>query len=154
MTPPRHRPSGGRRLERRLAGRSERAQNWLDERLGTSSFARRALRTVFPDHWSFLLGEIALGCLVVLVVTGVFLVLLLQPRTPARGDLRRPLRAAQGRAGSPAAYDSTMRLSFEVKAGLLMRQTHHWATLVLVAATVVPPVPGLLHPGHSAGRGS
>ena len=53
--------------------RFERAQDWLDERLGTTSFARRALRRAFPDHWSFLLGEIALGCLVVLVVTGVFL---------------------------------------------------------------------------------
>ena len=61
------------RQERAAVDRFERTQRWLDERLGTTSFARVALRRVFPDHWSFLLGEIALYCLVVLVVTGVFL---------------------------------------------------------------------------------
>jgi ubiquinol-cytochrome c reductase cytochrome b subunit len=120
---------------RGAADRFERAQNWLDERLGTTSFARRVLRTVLPDHWSFLLGEIALGCLVVLVVTGVFLAFFYTPDT--RGVTYdgpyAPLRGEQ----VSAAFDSTMRLSFEVKAGLLMRQMHHWATLVLVAAIVV-----------------
>jgi ubiquinol-cytochrome c reductase cytochrome b subunit len=120
---------------RGAADRFQRAQNWLDERLGTTSFARTALRRVFPDHWSFLLGEIALGCLVVLVVTGVFLTFLYIPDT--RGVTYdgpyEPLKGAQ----VSAAFDSTMRLSFEVRAGLLMRQMHHWATLVLVAAIVV-----------------
>jgi ubiquinol-cytochrome c reductase cytochrome b subunit len=123
------------RQERGAVDRFERAQNWLDERLGTTSFARRALRTVFPDHWSFLLGEIALGCLVVLVVTGVFLTFFYTPDT--RGVTYQgpypPLRGEQ----VSAAYNSVLRLSFEVRAGLLMRQTHHWATLVLVAAIVV-----------------
>jgi ubiquinol-cytochrome c reductase cytochrome b subunit len=120
---------------RGAADRFERAQNWLDERLGSTSFARRALRAVFPDHWSFLLGEIALGCLVVLVVTGVFLSFFYTPDTrgvPYDGPYA-PLKGEQ----VSAAFDSTMRLSFEVKAGLLMRQMHHWATLVLVAAIVV-----------------
>jgi ubiquinol-cytochrome c reductase cytochrome b subunit len=117
------------------ADRFERAQNWLDERLGTTSFARTALRRVFPDHWSFLLGEIALGCLVVLVVTGVFLTFFYTPDT--RGVVYDgPYAPLKGEQVS-AAFDSTMRLSFQVKAGLLMRQTHHWATLVLVAAIVV-----------------
>ena len=124
-----------RRGREATADRFERAQNWLDERLGTTSFARRALRKVFPDHWSFLLGEIALGCLVVLVVTGVFLLFFYTPDT--RGVVYDgPYAPLKGQLVS-AAFDSTMRLSFEVKAGLLMRQTHHWATLVLVAATVV-----------------
>jgi ubiquinol-cytochrome c reductase cytochrome b subunit len=120
---------------RGAADRFQRAQSWLDERLGTTSFARTALRRVFPDHWSFLLGEIALGCLVVLVVTGVFLTFFYIPDT--RGVTYdgpyAPLKGAQ----VSAAFDSTMRLSFEVRAGLLMRQMHHWATLVLVAAIVV-----------------
>jgi ubiquinol-cytochrome c reductase cytochrome b subunit len=128
-------PAQGGREERGDLDRFERAQNWLDERLGTTSFARRALRTVFPDHWSFLLGEIALGCLVVLVVTGVFLSFFYTPDT--RGvTYDGPYAPLKGEQVS-AAFDSTMRLSFEVKAGLLMRQTHHWATLVLLAATVV-----------------
>jgi ubiquinol-cytochrome c reductase cytochrome b subunit len=120
---------------RGLAHRFERAESWLDERLGTTSFARRAARRVFPDHWSFLLGEIALGCLVVLVVTGVFLTFFYTP--DARGvTYDGPYAPLKGEQVS-AAYNSTMRLSFEVKAGLLMRQMHHWATLVLVAAIVV-----------------
>jgi ubiquinol-cytochrome c reductase cytochrome b subunit len=123
------------RQGRGSADRFERAQSWLDERLGTTSFARKALRAVFPDHWSFLLGEIALGCLVVLVVTGAFLTFFYTPDT--RGvTYDGPYAPLKGEQVS-AAYDSTMRLSFEVKAGLLMRQTHHWATLVLVAAIVV-----------------
>jgi ubiquinol-cytochrome c reductase cytochrome b subunit len=36
-----------------------------------------------------------------------------------------------------AAFDSVMRLSFDVRAGLLMRQIHHWTALVFVAAIVV-----------------
>jgi ubiquinol-cytochrome c reductase cytochrome b subunit len=123
------------RQERGAVDRFQRTQRWLDERLGTTGFARVALRKVFPDHWSFLLGEIALYCLVVLVVTGVFLTFFYTPDT--RGVVYdgpyAPLKGAQ----VSAAYNSTLRLSFEVKAGLLMRQMHHWATLVLVAAIVV-----------------
>jgi len=123
------------RFERGTLDRFERTQKWVDERLGTTSFARVALRKVFPDHWSFLLGEIALYCLVVLVVTGVFLTFFYTPDT--RGVVYEgPYAPLKGEQVS-AAYDSTMRLSFQVKAGLIMRQTHHWATLVLVAAIVV-----------------
>jgi ubiquinol-cytochrome c reductase cytochrome b subunit len=123
------------RRERGARGHFERTQRWLDERLGTTSFARVALRRVFPDHWSFLLGEIAMGCLVVLVVTGVFLLFFYTPDTRAV-TYDGPYAPLKGQQVS-AAFDSTMRLSFEVKAGLLMRQMHHWATLVLVAAIVV-----------------
>src|SRR6266545_6684749 len=123
------------RQERGAADRFERTQNWLDERLGTTSFARVALRRVFPDHWSFLLGEIALYCLVVLIFTGVFMTFFYTPDT--RGLVYNgPYAPLKGEQVS-AAYNSTLRLSFEVKAGLLMRQTHHWATLLLVAAIVV-----------------
>jgi ubiquinol-cytochrome c reductase cytochrome b subunit len=134
-------PAQGGREERGDLDRFERTQNWLDERLGTTSFARRALRTVFPDHWSFLLGEIALGCLVVLVVTGVFLTFFYTP-DPRGVTYDGPYAPLKGEQVS-AAYDSTMRLSFEVKAGLLMRQTHHWSTCA-----------GSSSPGRSDGRGS
>lgn len=123
------------RLERRAARRFDRAQRWLDERLGTSGAARRVVGAVFPDHWSFLLGEVALWCLVVLVVTGVFLLLFYTPDSHQvlYGGPYPPLRGQR----VSAAYDSTLRLSFQVRAGLLLRQTHHWATLLLLAATVV-----------------
>src|SRR5205085_9005793 len=107
---------------------------WIDERLGLAAWARAGLRKVFPDHWSFLLGEVALFCLVVLVLTGVFLTLFYVPdaTTVTYSGPWLPLR---GQTVS-AAYDSVMRLSFEVRAGLVMRQIHHWAALVFVAAIV------------------
>jgi ubiquinol-cytochrome c reductase cytochrome b subunit len=109
--------------------------NWLDERLGTAGWARAGLRKVFPDHWSFLLGEIALFCLVVLVLTGVYLTLFYVPdATPVTYD--GPYAPLRGQEMS-AAFRSVLRLSFEVQAGLVMRQVHHWAALVFVAAIVV-----------------
>src|SRR4029453_4726711 len=113
----------------------ERSVKYLDERRGTASFARRALRKVFPDHWSFLLGEIALFCLVVLVFTGVYLTFFYTP--DARPTIYRgPYQPMRGEEVS-AAYESVLRLSFQVRGGLLFRQVHHWAALVFVAAIVI-----------------
>jgi ubiquinol-cytochrome c reductase cytochrome b subunit len=87
---------------------------------------------VFPDHWSFLLGEVALFCFIVLVATGVFLTLFFRPDA-APVVYQGAYEPLQGREMS-AAYQSVLRLSFEVRAGLVMRQTHHWAALVFIAA--------------------
>jgi ubiquinol-cytochrome c reductase cytochrome b subunit len=90
---------------------------------------------VFPDHWSFLLGEIALYAFVVLVATGVFLTLFFEPdlsRTVYHGTYA-PLDGVR----MSQAYKSTVDLSFDVKAGLLMRQTHHWAANVFIVAIVL-----------------
>ena len=113
----------------------DRLVGWLDERTGFARVARTVLRKVFPDHWSFLLGEIALFCYVVLVLTGVFLTFFFAADTrPVTYDgPYRPLAGAE----VSAAFDSVMRLSLEVRAGLLMRQIHHWAAVVFVAAIVV-----------------
>jgi ubiquinol-cytochrome c reductase cytochrome b subunit len=108
---------------------------WVDRRLGVNGWARKALRKVFPDHWSFLLGEVALFCFIILLATGVFLTLFYRPdATPVvyKGPYE-PLRGTE----VSAAYESVMRLSFEVRAGLLMRQVHHWAALIFVASIVV-----------------
>jgi ubiquinol-cytochrome c reductase cytochrome b subunit len=84
------------------------------------------------DHWSFLFGQIAIHSLIVLIVTGAFLAFLYDPDTTQviYQGVYTPLR------GVPVsrAFDSTMEISLEVRGGLLMRQIHHWATLVLVAA--------------------
>jgi ubiquinol-cytochrome c reductase cytochrome b subunit len=113
----------------------ERSVRYLDERLGTASFARKTLRKVFPDHWSFLLGEIALFALVVIVFTGVFLTFFYTPdaRPTVYQGAYEPMRGQE----VSAAYESVLRLSFQVRGGLLMRQVHHWAALVFVAAIVV-----------------
>ncbi|MFK0046037.1 cytochrome bc complex cytochrome b subunit [Streptomyces sp. NPDC090741] len=125
----------GRRRARlaRAARRTVRRAGFaLDARLPLGEVAKAGLRKAFPDHWSFLLGEIALYSLVVLLLTGTYLTLFFQPSmgevtyTGSYGPLRG-LRVSE-------AYDSTLRISFDVRGGLLIRQMHHWAALVFVAA--------------------
>jgi ubiquinol-cytochrome c reductase cytochrome b subunit len=112
-----------------------RAVHYLDERSGSAPLARKALRYVFPDHWSFLLGEVALYTFLVLVATGVYLTFFFDPSTAEtvyRGSYE-PLRGTE----MSRAYKSVVDLSLEVKAGLLIRQTHHWAADVFVVAIVL-----------------
>ncbi|MFF1626011.1 cytochrome bc complex cytochrome b subunit [Streptomyces sp. NPDC058272] len=92
----------------------------------------RLLRKAFPHHWSFFLGELALYSLVVLVLTGVWLTLFFQPemREVIYDGRYVPLQGVR----MSAAFDSTLRISFDVRGGLLIRQMHHWAALVFVAA--------------------
>jgi ubiquinol-cytochrome c reductase cytochrome b subunit len=108
---------------------------YLDERSGAAPFFRKALRYAFPDHWSFLLGEVALYSFVVLVATGIYLTLFFKPSL-APVHFHGPYLPLQGREMSEA-YESTVHISLSVKAGLLIRQTHHWAADVFVAAIVV-----------------
>ena len=111
------------------------AVRFLDERSGTAPLLRKGLRYLFPDHWSFLLGEVALYCFVVLVVTGVYLTFFFDPST-ATTVYQGPYRPLQGVRMSEA-YRSVVDISFSVKAGLLIRQTHHWAADVFVVAIVL-----------------
>ena len=107
---------------------------WIDERLGAAHWARKGLKKVFPDHWSFLLGEIALFCFIILLLTGIYLTLFYRPDA-APVIYEGPYQPLHGREMS-AAYESVLRLSYEVRAGLVMRQIHHWAALVFVASIV------------------
>ncbi|WP_328774437.1 cytochrome bc1 complex cytochrome b subunit [Streptomyces sp. NBC_00286] len=104
----------------------------LDKRLPLSSAGKEFLRKAFPDHWSFLLGEIALYSLLVLVLTGVFLTFFFQTdmaKQPYTGSYE-PLRGVL----TSEAYASVLHISFDVRGGLLIRQIHHWGALVFVAA--------------------
>jgi ubiquinol-cytochrome c reductase cytochrome b subunit len=112
-----------------------RPLQFFDERLGTNVLLRKALRYVFPDHWSFMLGELALYSFVVLIGTGVFLSLFYEA-SDTRQVYAGPYALLRGTDVSHA-YASAMRLSFEVPGGLLMRQTHHWAALVFVVSIVM-----------------
>jgi ubiquinol-cytochrome c reductase cytochrome b subunit len=112
-----------------------RSVRFLDERIGTAPVLRKALRYVFPDHWSFMLGEIALYAFVVLVGTGIYLTFFFEPslaRETYHGAYE-PLRGTE----ATKAYLSTVDISLEVKAGLLVRQTHHWAADVFIVAIVL-----------------
>ncbi|QKW40673.1 ubiquinol-cytochrome c reductase cytochrome b subunit [Actinomadura sp. NAK00032] len=116
----------------RAVDRSARA---LDDRLGTTGFARRALRKAFPDHWSFLLGEIAMYSFVIILLTGVYLTLFYKPSMQEvvyNGSYTK-LRGVE----MSEAYASTLNISFDVRGGLLVRQLHHWATLLFMAAILV-----------------
>ena len=107
----------------------------VDKRAGRTHPVRFAMRYVFPDHWSFLWGEIALYCFVMLVATGVYLTFWFDPsrhQVVYQGSYG-PLRGAE----MSQAYRSTVDLSLDNPFGLLMRQTHHWAALVFLAAIVM-----------------
>ena len=111
------------------------AAAWADDRLGLATAMKKNLRKVFPDHWSFMLGEIALWSFVVLLLSGVFLTLWF---TPSMGEVTYqgsydPLRGVT----VSEAYNSTLKLSFDVRGGLLMRQMHHWAAMVFIAAMMI-----------------
>jgi quinol---cytochrome-c reductase cytochrome b subunit len=112
-----------------------RAVQFVDRRSGAAPLLRKTLRYAFPDHWSFLLGEVALYAFIVLVATGTYLTLFFHPtlaETTYHG-VYVPLRGLK----MSEAYKSTVDISFKVKAGLLIRQTHHWAADVFVAAIVL-----------------
>jgi ubiquinol-cytochrome c reductase cytochrome b subunit len=108
---------------------------FIDQRLGASRVARKTLRYVFPDHWSFLLGETALYSFLVLVATGIYLSLFFDSsvaHTVYHGSYA-PLDGTE----MTLAYRSVVELSFDVPAGLLIRQTHHWAANLFVVAIVL-----------------
>jgi ubiquinol-cytochrome c reductase cytochrome b subunit len=108
---------------------------FVDERTGGALFLKKALRYVFPDHWSFLLGEVALYAFVVLVGTGVYLTFFFEDST-AKTHYHGSYAPLHGQEMSHA-YSSVLNLSFDVRAGLLIRQTHHWAANVFIAAILL-----------------
>ncbi len=109
--------------------------NWADERLGLGTAMKKNLRKVFPDHWSFMLGEIALWSFVVLLLTGVFLTLWFDPSMTEiqYNGSYDPLRGVH----MSSAMASTLDISFDVRGGLLMRQMHHWAAMIFIASMMI-----------------
>jgi ubiquinol-cytochrome c reductase cytochrome b subunit len=108
----------------------------VDDRVGMSTPGRRGLLDrVFPDHWSFLLGEVGVYTFVYLVLSGLWLTLFFDP-SDARTTYQGAFPALQGEQVS-APYASTVRLSWDVQFGLVMRQSHHWAALIFTAVLVV-----------------
>ncbi len=108
---------------------------WADDRTGIAGVAKKQVRKVFPDHWSFMLGEIALWSFVVLLLTGTFLTLWFKPSMAeviydGSYDQLRGLHMSE-------AYASTLDISFDVRGGLLMRQMHHWSAMLFIAAMFV-----------------
>jgi ubiquinol-cytochrome c reductase cytochrome b subunit len=106
--------------------------NYVDERVGVAGILKEFGRKIFPDHWSFMLGEVALYSFLVLLLSGTFLTFFFNPsmaETIYQGSYA-PLKGAH----MSVAYSSSLDISFEVRGGLLMRQVHHWSALLFVAA--------------------
>lgn len=106
--------------------------NYFDERLGLGGFTKFFARKVFPDHWSFMLGEVAMWSFVVVIITGTWLTFFYQPsmaHTYYDGSYA-PLKGAE----MTVAYASSLDISFDIRGGLIMRQMHHWGALLFVAA--------------------
>ena len=108
---------------------------WADERLGLAKLGRKNLRKVFPDHWSFMLGEVALYRFIILILSGVFLTLWFKP-SMAEVQYNGSYSLLKGLHMSEA-YESTVNISFDVRGGLLVRQIHHWAAVLFIAAMMV-----------------
>ncbi|MCK0092939.1 cytochrome bc complex cytochrome b subunit [Rhodococcus sp. HNM0563] len=107
----------------------------LDSRYHLSAGIRRQINKVFPTHWSFLLGEVALYSFIILLISGVFLTLFFDPSLAhvTYDGVYTPLRGV----GMSRAYETTLNLSFEVRGGLFVRQIHHWAALMFAASIIV-----------------
>lgn len=108
------------------------AANYVDERTSASTAVKSLGRKIFPDHWSFMLGEVALYSFIVILLSGTFLTFFFDP-SMTEVIYEGSYVPLQGIPMS-VAYHSSLDISFEIRGGLLMRQVHHWAALLFVAA--------------------
>ncbi|CAB4984001.1 unannotated protein [freshwater metagenome] len=108
--------------------------NYVDERTGAAAWMKKNLNKVFPDHWSFMLGEVTLYSFIILLLSGTFLTFWFDPsqREVLYEGEYQPLNGLK----MSAAYASTLHISFDIRGGLLMRQIHHWAALLFMAAMI------------------
>ncbi|WP_227997997.1 cytochrome bc1 complex cytochrome b subunit [Nocardia australiensis] len=116
---------------RKLSAQADSA----DERYRAAAFVKRSINKVFPTHWSFLLGEIALYSFIILVLSGVYLTLFFDPSMAevVYNGSYQPLRGVT----MSRAYETALNISFEVRGGLFVRQVHHWAALLFAASIIV-----------------
>jgi ubiquinol-cytochrome c reductase cytochrome b subunit len=118
-----------------LKDRAAHALDELDQRYHPASGLRKQFNKVFPTHWSFMLGEIALWSFVILLLTGTYLALFFDPSMTdvVYNGTFQNLRGIE----MSRAYESSLAISFDVRGGLFVRQVHHWSALIFLAAMVV-----------------
>ncbi|WP_330232015.1 cytochrome bc complex cytochrome b subunit [Nocardia sp. NBC_00508] len=109
--------------------------NEADERYRAAAFMKRSINKVFPTHWSFLLGEIALYSFIILLLSGVYLTLFFDPSMShvVYDGAYQPLRGVT----MSRAYETALNISFEVRGGLFVRQVHHWAALLFASSIII-----------------
>ncbi|MEO6827294.1 MAG: cytochrome bc complex cytochrome b subunit [Microbacteriaceae bacterium] len=120
-----------RAVAKKDGGFTAAAAKYIDERTSVSGLVKELGRKIFPDHWSFLLGEVNLYSFVVILLTGTFLTFFFQASmAPVQYDGSFvPLKGME----MSSAMSSTLNISFDIRGGLLIRQIHHWAALLFVA---------------------
>ena len=116
-------------------GRLAKAANNIDERYTASGVIRPQINKVFPTHWSFMLGEIALYSFIILILSGVYLTLFFDPSMSKviYDGVYAPLNGVE----MSAAYHTALDITFEVRGGLFIRQVHHWAALLFSVSIMV-----------------
>ncbi|MGO4428787.1 ubiquinol-cytochrome c reductase cytochrome b subunit, partial [Streptomyces sp. MCAF7] len=131
--PTAHEAGPGRTRERagKRVGKGEALADWFDGRIGLFKMGKAQLRKVFPDHWSYLIGEVALYSFLIIILTGVYLTMFF---VPSMGEIvYRGSYVPMDGIRMSQAFASTLDISFDVRGGLLMRQIHHWAAIIFVA---------------------
>jgi len=119
----------------KVADRLAKQGDAIDSRYHPSAAVRRQLNKVFPTHWSFLLGEVAMYSFIILILTGVYLTLFFDPSMTevTYNGVYQPLRGIE----MSRAFETALNISFEVRGGLFVRQIHHWAALLFAASIMV-----------------
>lgn len=115
-----------------LTARLEKAIDGTKTGRRATAFAAELRRRTVPTHWTDVFGVVTMACLAVLVVTGVVLMFFYVPsseRVVYDGGYS-PLHGVE----VSRAFASTLGLSLDVNGGLVLRQAHHWAALLLPAA--------------------
>jgi len=117
---------------KKSGGLTGAAANYIDERTSVSTAVKELGRKIFPDHWSFLLGEVALYSFVIILLSGSFLTFFFQASMAEveYDGSYIPLKGVE----MSVAMASSLDISFDIRGGLLMRQVHHWAALLFVAS--------------------
>ena len=115
--------------------RTGRIANYVDQRVGGTGMVKEFGRKVFPDHWTFMFGEVALYSFIIVVLSGAFLTFWFDPSmaTTRYDGSYAPLQGLE----MSMAYATSLDLSFDVRGGLFMRQLHHWGALLFILAMSV-----------------
>jgi cytochrome b-561 len=102
-------------------------KDWIEKRLELQKFTNRYLKKAFPTHPTFLFGEMALFCFVILLATGIFLGFLYEPSVREVNLFGRYV---------PAAYASVVKIDLS-SFGLIVRRIHHWSAMLMIASILL-----------------
>ena len=118
-------------LAERTSATGDRTYRWFDARFDLDS-GREFLGKAFPAEDSFLLGEVALFCFLLLVLTGMFLGMFFEPST---SDVKYEGSVAEYQGEEvPEAYASVLHITYDIPFGMFIRRLHHWAAHLFVAS--------------------